>query len=179
MELRNIVLFVLLFTLGTLSASLIYEVGKISSETPSSVINHPIDAVENTLSAVISGKLLERDSPGDHIREDQIRVFSNKVELIIQDAIWSKFKNTNSMDPFLDEGANGIEIVPKDTSEIKIGDIISYESEDGDIIIHRVVGINEDENGIYFTAKGDNNPVEDSEKIRFEQIKGILVGIIY
>jgi len=179
MELRNIALFVLIFTFGALSVSLIYEVGKITSETPINVVINPVEAVSDTFAAVSSGRSLERPSPGDHIKESQIKVFNDRVELDIENAIWSKFKDTNSMDPFLDEGANGIEIIPSNEEEIQVGDIISYESIEGGIVIHRVIGVSEDEEGIYFITKGDNNPVQDPEKVRFEQVKGILVGIIY
>lgn len=84
------------------------------------------------------------------------------------------------MDPFLDEGSNGIEIFPDSPEDIKIGDIISYRfNQYDDIIIHRVIEIGEDENGIYYIAKGDNNKYLYSEKIRFDQIRGVLIGIIY
>ena len=179
MEFRNIALFVLIFALGAVSASLIYEVGKITSETPLSVVSNPVQSVTDTFTAAISGSSVEKNSPADHIKEDQIKVYNNKVELDIQNAVWSRFTDTNSMDPFLDYGSNGIEIVPRDISDIKIGDVISYASSEGGIVVHRVIEINEDENGKYLIVKGDNNPVPDTEKIRFSQIKGILVGIIY
>ena len=179
MEFRNIALFVLIFALGAISVSLIYEVGKITSETPLSVVSNPVQSAVETFTAAVNGKSVEKNSPGDHIKENQIKVYNNKVELDIQNAIWSRFTDTNSMDPFLDSGSNGIEIIPSDVSEIKIGDIISYASAEGGIVVHRVIEINEDEQGTYFIVKGDNNRIQDDEKVRFNQIKGILVGIIY
>ncbi len=168
----------LIFALGALSVSLIYEIGKITSEQPLEIIKNPVASVAETFSAVATGRSAEQLSPADHIQESQIKVYKDKIELDVQNAIWSKFTNTNSMDPFLDEGANGIEIVPTSEEQIHVGDIISYESKDN-IIIHRVVKIGQDEQGTYFIVKGDNNPVQDPEKVRFNQIKGILVGIIY
>ena len=130
----------MIFCLGTLSASLVYEVGKITSETPISVVSNPVAAVSDTFSAVTTGRSIERTSPGDHVKESQIKVFDSRIELDIANAIWAKYKNTNSMDPFLDEGANGIEIIPNNESDVKIGDIISYEL-DGGIVIHRVISV--------------------------------------
>ncbi|MEK6886201.1 MAG: signal peptidase I [Nanoarchaeota archaeon] len=179
MEFRNTALFVLIFALGVVSASLIYEVGKITSETPLSVVSNPVQSVTDTFTAAVNGRSVEKNSPGDHINEKQIKVYNDKIELDIQNAIWSRFTDTNSMDPFLDSGSNGIEVIPNDISEIKVGDIVSYASKDGGIVIHRVIEINSDENGTYFIIKGDNNPIPDNEKVRFNQIKGILVGIIY
>jgi len=178
METRNILLFFLIFSLGAVSTCLIYEVSKITNEKPLDVVTNPVNSVSETLSAAVDGKGIERNSPGDHISESQINVFDDKVELDIQNAVWSRFADTNSMDPFLDEGSNGIEIKPKSMDEIKIGDIISYESNDG-LIIHRVIKKEKDEQGEYLIVKGDNNPVQDPEKVRFSQVKGILVGIIY
>jgi hypothetical protein len=45
--------------------------------------------------------------------------------------------------------------------------------------VHRVVGIENDENGIYFVTKGDNYYKEDPYKVRFSQVDGIIVGILY
>lgn len=178
MDYRITTLFVLVFALGALCSSLVYEVGKVTSENPSEVLSNPIESVSNTLTAVAQGTGIERDSPGDHVKESQIKVYDSKIELNIKDAIWSRFEDSNSMDPFLDAGSNGIEIKPSSENEIQVGDIISYEL-NGDIIIHRVINKDTDEKGIYFIAQGDNNPIQDPAKIRFSQIKGILVGIIY
>ena len=178
MELRNVLLFVLIFSLGVISASLIYELGKITSEQPLNVITNPVNTVTNTFDVVNSGRSVEKNSPADHIKENQIKVYGDRIELDVKNAIWSKFTDTNSMDPFLDDGSNGIEIIPSNESQIKIGDIISYESNDG-VIVHRVIAIGNDEEGKHFIVKGDNNPVQDPNKVRFSQIKGILVGIIY
>lgn len=121
----------------------------------------------------------ERLSPADHIKEDQIRVEGNQVIITIKNANIASFTDTNSMDPLLDENSNAIQIRPQSPSDIHLGDIISYASFSGGIIIHRVVEISEDDEGIFYIAKGDNNSRPDDEKIRFEQVRYITVGIIY
>ncbi len=178
MSFRTIALFVLVFSLGVVSASLVYEFGKITLQSPSAVIANPINTVTETFAAARNGIGIERVSPGDHIKEDQIKVFDDKIELNIPHAVWSRFSNTNSMDPFLDEGSNGLEIIPASEDQIQVGDIISYQLKE-DVIIHRVIKIDHDENGTFYIVKGDNNPVQDPGKVRFNQIKGILIGIIY
>ena len=120
----------------------------------------------------------ERSSPGDWIKEDQIRVYSDHINLDIKNANWSKFTNTNSMDPFLDEASNAIEIMPESPEDIQVGDIISYETVYG-ILIHRVTEIGEDGDGIYYIMKGDNNTLRDPFKVRFSDVHGVLVAIIY
>jgi hypothetical protein len=178
METRNILLFVLIFALGATSASLIYEVGKITSEKPLDVIANPVQSISDTFAAATEGKAPEKISPADHIKENQIKVYDDKIELDIKNAVWSRFADTNSMDPFFDQEANGIEIKPNSEDDIQIGDVISYQN-GNDVIIHRVIKKDADENGTYFTVKGDNNPVQDPIKLRFSQIKGIMVGVIY
>jgi hypothetical protein len=122
----------------------------------------------------------EKQSPSDWVKENQIHVYEDKIVIDVEGAMWSRFTDTNSMDPVIDIGSNGIEIRPKTVDEIQIGDVISYKSEyvDG-VMIHRVIDKGEDEKGIYFTVKGDNNSAADPGKIRFEQIEGVLVGILY
>jgi hypothetical protein len=87
------------------------------------------------------------------------------------------------MDAVLDETANSIEIIPKNISDIHIGDIICYEilieEQNHSTIAHRVIDIDYDEQGWYATTKGDNAPYPDLEKVRFEQVQSIVIAIIY
>ena len=122
----------------------------------------------------------ERASPRDRIQEEDINVFSNGVRIDIKNAKWRKFIDSNSMDQLIDEGTTTIEITPKYASEIKVGDIIAYDMEGYDYaFVHRVIKIGNDKDGIYFTTKGDNFWQEDPEKVRFYQVEGIVVGILY
>lgn len=117
-------------------------------------------------------------SPKDRVPENKIHVFPNQVLLDIKGAQWSRFTDTNSMDPVIDSGSNAIQVIPQSTDDIQAGDIISYDSEYG-TIIHRVIETGKDNEGWYATAKGDNNPSADPFKIRFSQIKRVVVGIVY
>lgn len=122
----------------------------------------------------------ERASPSDHIKASQIHVFDNKVVIDAPGAKWAEFTDTNSMDPFLDETSNSIEISPGSPADIGVGDIISYRSGlANNLIVHRVVSRGVDEDGVFYLVKGDNNPRQDPEKVRFSQVHGILIGIIY
>jgi len=120
----------------------------------------------------------EQASPTDRVKESQIFVYPHEVVINIENAVWSTFTDTNSMDPVLDAGANAIQIVPKSQTEIQVGDIISYDTHIG-TVIHRVIAIGQDEEGWYAIAKGDNNPEPDPFKVRFEKIKRVVVAIIY
>lgn len=115
-------------------------------------------------------------SPSDWISEEQIKKYEEEVVIKISNASIAGFTDTNSMDPVIDENSNSIEIAPSDN--LKIGDIVSYESGNKKII-HRIIDISEDENGTYYVLKGDNNNNQDKNKVRFEQISGIVVGILY
>jgi len=129
---------------------------------------------------VVAGLPKEKASPSNIISEDDIHVYSNKIVIEVDDPEWAKFTDTNSMDPVFDEGANALQIVPDTPEVISEGDIISFtiENEKG-VIIHRVVEIGEDEEGWYAITKGDNNNYTDPGKVRFENIKKLLIGIIY
>lgn len=120
----------------------------------------------------------ERYSPSDWVKNEQIKVYPNNILLQIKDASWATFTNTNSMDPFIDEKANALEIIPNNPDAINVGDIIAYETEIG-VIIHRVIEKGTDEIGVYYIVKGDNNPVADSMKVRFEDIRGVVIAVIY
>lgn len=76
---------------------------------------------------------------------------------------------TNSMEPSI---KNGDVIITKKVPEekIQVGDIITFK-QDADIITHRISRI-EEENGKKYITKGDNNNIEDSSKITYQEIKG-------
>jgi hypothetical protein len=122
----------------------------------------------------------ELESPFNHIEEDQIHIYSDRVVIDLEDAMWARFTNTNSMDPIFDSEANTIEIKPEKKSDVHVGDVISYRPGNSDsLIVHRVVQISVDGDGWYAIVKGDNIANPDPDKVRFEQINGVLVAIIY
>ena len=117
-------------------------------------------------------------APPDRVKESQIKVYEDRIVIDLQNAKWAKFADTNSMIPFLDEGSNALQIEPVSPSDIQVGDIISYEYGDN-VIIHRVIDIKEDGQGTYYVTKGDSNELPDPVKVRYHQVRRILVGIIY
>ena len=56
--------------------------------------------------------------------------------------------------------------------ELQKGDIITYKKKDGSIVTHRIIKINKEAGQNLYTTKGDNNEIEDEEKIKHEQIFG-------
>ena len=122
----------------------------------------------------------ELNSPSDWIKQNQIHLYEDKVVIDLENPQWAVFTDTNSMDPVIDDGSHAIELIPQSSEQIKVGDIVSYKSEYADgTIIHRVIEVGEDEEGWYCRMKGDNNAFEDPGKIRFDQIRRVLVAIIY
>ncbi len=121
----------------------------------------------------------EKPSPGDWIKENQIKVYQNEILLKIPNATFAKYADTNSMDPLLDEQTNGIEISPV-REQLKVGDVISYSSNRVDAtLVHRITAVEQDKFGTYYIVQGDNNAFSDPEKVRFEQIEGVLVAVVY
>ena len=144
-------IFVLLFLANSIDTNLVEQVPSATNDIP---------------------------SPQNRIEEEQILVTSDNVVINVKNLRWAKFTDTNSMDPVIDSEANSLEVVPTDESEVHIGDIISYESVYG-VLIHRVIDIKEDEKGIYYIVKGDNNETADPFKVRFADVTGIVVGVLY
>ncbi len=118
----------------------------------------------------------EISSPYNRINEGDLQLFPNKLIINLPGIALARYTDTNSMDPLLDEKTTGIEIIPKAEEEIHVGDVVAYES-NNDLIPHRVIQIGGDEQGWYAIVKGDNS--ESLEKIRFKQIKYVLIGVFY
>ncbi|MBN2422851.1 hypothetical protein JXB41_06495 [Candidatus Woesearchaeota archaeon] len=198
MSLKYIMLFISAFLIGVLSTLLFVENFTITDE-PATTTTYtsyvmkegdngfeeitPENTQENknsNLLALFGLSNEEKDSPYDWIKENQIKVTSKNIVINIENAEWATFTDTNSMDPVIDEDSHAIEIIPESPQDIHVGDIVSYDSKySSGIIIHRVVKTGFDNEGWYAVMKGDNNPREDPGKVRFSQIKRVLVAIIY
>jgi hypothetical protein len=122
---------------------------------------------------------IEKNSPYDRVNEEQIKVYKSLIIIHINNSELVSLENTNSMDPLIDEKSNVIQIKPKSEEDIFVGDIVSYEGPSKRLILHRVAGIGEDEQGKFFMLGGDNADSLDPVKVRFGKIKGVIVGIIY
>jgi hypothetical protein len=168
------------FTLAIVSIAPGTNTNRSVTTTTYAVSEQTQDEGSTFITRILGGEPKEMASPYDRIGEENIKVERDKVTINIANAEWSKFTDTNSMDPVIDEGTNAIQIVPKMPGDIHVGDIISYKSDYSDgIIIHRVIGIGMDEKGWFCTVKGDNNDREDPGKVRFSQIKRLVIAIIY
>jgi len=122
----------------------------------------------------------EKPSPYDRISIDDLYIAYGHIRVDVENAKWRKIYESNSMDPVIDAGSITIEIKPDKIEDIKIGDIVAYIIDDEELAyVHRVVDIGEDDGGVYFITKGDNYRENDLEKVRFSQIEGIVVGILY
>jgi hypothetical protein len=128
--------------------------------------------------AQFPAKIPERPSPRDRIKEWQIQMSAGSVTIQVDRPILAGFADTNSMDPVLDAKHNAIEIIPRTEAEIQVGDIVSYRTDWG-TMSHRVTQIGKDSEGWYAIFQGDNNPVPDPGRIRFNQIERVVVAIIY
>ncbi len=81
---------------------------------------------------------------------------------------------SNSMVPTFSRGAVVISVKTnqKDLSKLKVGDILHYKSEKGEVI-HRIVEIQKDKDGKFlFKTKGDNNNTPDAHLVEEEQVIG-------
>ncbi|MBN2459036.1 signal peptidase I [Candidatus Woesearchaeota archaeon] len=137
---------------------------------------------------IVIGYLMERlnmsteveAGPFSRISEEDIKVYSDRIIIYVNKAFPASFSGSKSMYPYIREGIYALEVKPDTQDELKIGDIIGFRSEIfNTTIIHRITEIGEDEEGWYAITKGDNNPAPDPGKVRFGDVVGVLVGLIY
>jgi hypothetical protein len=167
-KIRLFVLVLVIFSLGWLMNTFLTNFIYYDAQKPLSVGLGPFTGSP------------ERISPSDHVAEENIHVFNDRVVLDIPGATWASFTDTNSMDPFFDESSNSIELKPASADDIKVGDIISYSSSlTSGLVVHRVIQKGVDDSGVFYIVQGDNNPSRDPEKVRFGQVHGVLVAVIY
>jgi hypothetical protein len=154
-----------------------YMVFSANSQADTTIIDDQPGLI-GSVASIASGASPERASPGDWVKEDKIFVYNDRVVIYLDNPEWAKFTDTNSMDPLFDAESNALEIVPASPDVLKVGDIIAYQIPEG-TVIHRIVRIGTDDSGWYAIVKGDNNPGADPDKVRWEQVRRVLVAIIY
>jgi hypothetical protein len=152
-----------------LFGSVIFAVGFLTA-----ILSGFVTSVESPFASYPSTGI---DAPSDFIKEEDIRVFDDRIEIKISDATVSSYEPTGSMKPVLDYGSNGIRIKPRSEEEIQIGDIISFRYR-GLLVVHRVIDKGLDSDGVYFVTKGDGNDFVDG-RIRFSQIEYKTIGLLY
>ena len=91
---------------------------------------------------------------------EEINIFGYKADTI----------TTNSMEPNI---KTGDVLITKNEKEenLQKGDIITFEK-NGTLVTHRITNIEEEQGKKIYSTKGDNNTVEDLEKVSYEEIKG-------
>ncbi len=167
MNIEKLIKVSIIFLLGFLSANVAGLFLIYGSEIPFSFNNFSLTGLFND----------NNSAPFDFIKENQIQIFEDKIVINVENASISSYAPTGSMLPVLDEGSNGIRIIPKSELDVHTGDIITF-NQDNMLIVHRVIEIGTDSEGTYFITKGDNSPINDG-KIRFKDIKYITIGIIW
>ncbi len=86
---------------------------------------------------------------------------------------------TGSMMPLMNGNADVLVVQPE-INEVREGDIIIFQRPDEEVLIgHRVIDIYTDNKTIVYKTKGDANPTEDSYLVKYEDIRGLVIGIIY
>lgn len=78
---------------------------------------------------------------------------------------------SNSMDPAFETG-DLIFVKKTDASAIEVGDVITFQAKGEPLITHRVEEIIDDQNGISFITKGDNNNVADDMPVTADMLQG-------
>lgn len=117
--------------------------------------------------------------PSDYFEQDSIYedTLGNIIIKKQDDELSAVTTKGSSMLPIA--GENDIAIVYKNPkeSEIKVGDIIVFVSKlDNETnIFHRVIKITKEG----YLTKGDNNQVDDGYIIKYEEVEGKLVGVLW
>ena len=123
-------------------------------------------------------------SPRHIVSQDDISYDKDRHTLTIRGLlpdIWiTTVQDTNSMDPTVDAGHTCILANNFNAEDLAVGDIVVAWAEwRGTDVLHRIIKIEEDEQGRKFTLKGDNNYRTDPGFVRGNDIKWLLFGIMY
>ena len=92
----------------------------------------------------------------------------------------SSVTDTKSMLPTISSEHTVIFAEKFDTTSLKVGDIIAYNSKFADIpILHRIIERSREDGGLCYIVQGDNNPVPDPECVKPSNVIGLAIGVIF
>jgi len=112
------------------------------------------------------------------ISPDQIRVYPDAVMIGYPGLHYARVMS-NSMAPVITDTSTVLERVPGSASDVHVGDIISfYEPSVDDVVLHLVTEREESAGKVFFKTKGVANPQEDPWTVPFENVKGVMVGVL-
>ena len=77
-----------------------------------------------------------------------------------------------SMLPLLKEGRDRVELEPCSQERLKKGDVVLYKKNDGTLVLHRIIRV---ENGEFFTVLGDHQ-FNNAERVNKNQIIAVARG---
>lgn len=84
---------------------------------------------------------------------------------------------SGSMEPTIKTGSL---ILIKETSDYQKNDIVTYQTENNQLVTHRIIAVSEGENGELYQTKGDFNDIEDAEQVTREAVIGeFQLGVPY
>jgi hypothetical protein len=124
------------------------------------------------------GGSADRDNPSDFISADEIHLYPDKMVIEKEGLKYAAVEDTKSMEPLLSANSHTIETKP-DIEKLGEGDIITfYNPELEKTIVHSIVETGTDDEGWYARTKGYNTDFVDEWKVRFTDIKGVVIGVL-
>ncbi|MBS3141304.1 hypothetical protein J4405_04120 [Candidatus Woesearchaeota archaeon] len=157
----------IIFTIALVFTILLFSVSVFAFSSAVLIDKFHVQKLEEPVNNAIDSVIY---SPGEsRIKKESIQVYENAVVIEVYNA---KVNDINIKDPLVNKDSNMIQIVPESPAMLKEGDIITY-NKDNKIKTGRIEVANQDAEGYYYLIQNEQ------DKIRFIQIKSIVIGILY
>ena len=157
----------IIFTIALIFTILLFSVSVFAFTSSILIDKYHVQKLEEPVNEAIDSVIYR---PGEsRIKKENIQVYENAVVIEVYNA---RVNDVNIQDPLINKDSNMIQIVPESPAMLKEGDIVTY-NKDNKIKTGRIEVTNQDADGYYYLIQ--NEP----DKIRFTQIKSIVIGILY
>ena len=157
----------IIFTIAIVFTILLFSVSVFAFSSAILIDKYHVQKLEEPVNNAIDSVIYR---PGEsRIKKESIQVYENAVVIEVYNA---RVNDVNINDPLVNKDSNIIQIVPESPAMLKEGDIITY-NKNNKIKTGRIEVANQDAEGYYYLVQNE------SDKIRFIQIKSIVIGILY
>ncbi|RJQ21521.1 signal peptidase I [Candidatus Woesearchaeota archaeon] len=107
-----------------------------------------------------------------------ISVYADRAVIAVPGLRYARVVS-DSMAPVITSKSTVLERVPKSAGEIQQGDIISfYEPSNDGVVLHLVTEVIQKDGGTFYKTKGVANAEEDPWVVPFDNVKGVMVGVL-
>lgn len=138
------------------------------------------DQLKESYKSSLSNRLSKDIPTANPLSDIDFFATKNSLTVIYPSINLTQVADTKSMEPYITSSYTIITTTQFNSQTLQKGDIISYRADWSVLdVLHRIIEVKTDSNGICYRTQGDHNQVEDPGCVKPSQVDQLVLGIIF